>query len=229
MDDRCVCRCLHNPGDRVRHVENEARGELSIRLTGINETWRVGNELARHHDVGHCVEEFVALLWIGFTDRDMRDHACDDIAPLFERVSFRVFQRIALAYYALGVQPKRQNLALEGNDRLKDFVLSRPGHLRATRRVHLFYLSRAGNRTRADFGDYNTATIHDRRLDQTGFFAGTTFGLSKQLQPLRSRVWNPSAAATSRLNQSRTHYTPAFGRCQYVVAIFFFNAIQCIS
>jgi len=60
------------------------------------------------------------------------------------------------------------------------------------------------------------------------FFAGTTVGFAKSLLTLRSWVWNPSAAAASRLNQSRTDYTPSFGGCQYLVAIFFFNTIECV-
>jgi len=57
------------------------------------------------------------------------------------------------------------------------------------------------------------------------FYAGTTVGFAKLILPLRSRVWSPSAAAASRHNQSRTHYTPELTWSQYIVVTFFFNTI----
>jgi hypothetical protein len=39
----------------------------------------------------------------------------------------------------------------------------------------------------------------------------------------------PAAAPNQRLVSSGAEYTPLIDKCQYVVAIFFFNAIECIS
>ncbi len=47
MNDRCVSRRLHDPGDRVRHVQYKAGRQLAIGLAGIHQAGRVGNELAR--------------------------------------------------------------------------------------------------------------------------------------------------------------------------------------
>src|SRR5712692_125041 len=113
----------------------------------------------------------------------MRHDASDDVAPLFQACAFCIFQRVALADYAFRVQPEGYDLALEGNHRLEDFVLRHFCHLRTTRRVHLFYLSRAENRTRADFEEQKSRATHDRRFKDLSCSADTTVGFAKSRNP----------------------------------------------
>src|SRR3989442_503076 len=68
MNDRRIRCRLHDAGDRVRHIQHEASSELTIWLSSVDQTRSVGNKLARQHNVRHRVEEFVALLGIGFGD-----------------------------------------------------------------------------------------------------------------------------------------------------------------
>jgi hypothetical protein len=39
----------------------------------------------------------------------------------------------------------------------------------------------------------------------------------------------PATAPSQRLVSSGAEYTPLTSKCQYVVAIFFYNAIECVS
>ena len=57
MNDRSVGRCLHDAGDRVRHVEHKASGELTVRLSSVDEARRVGNKLARQHHLAHSIKK----------------------------------------------------------------------------------------------------------------------------------------------------------------------------
>src|SRR5438445_284614 len=75
MNDRGISCGLHDAGDRVWHIEYKACGELTVGFAGIDETRRVGNEFARHHDVGHPQKKFIALFRICFGYRDMRHYA----------------------------------------------------------------------------------------------------------------------------------------------------------
>ncbi len=79
MNNRSVGRRLHDAGDRVRHIEHKTSGQLSVRFAGIDQARRVGYEFTRQHDVGHDVEEFIALIGIGFSHRDVRHDTGDDV------------------------------------------------------------------------------------------------------------------------------------------------------
>ena len=68
MNDRRISSRLHDAGDRVRHIQHEASSELTVWFAGVDEARSVGDKLSRQHDIRHRVEEFVALLGIGFRD-----------------------------------------------------------------------------------------------------------------------------------------------------------------
>ena len=61
VDDGNILCVLHNAFDRIRHIEDKAGCELALRLTRIDETGRVWNELAGEHHRGHIVVKQLLL------------------------------------------------------------------------------------------------------------------------------------------------------------------------
>src|SRR6185369_4320010 len=98
-------RMLHDSGERIRHFQYEARGELTVRLTGIDQTRRIWDKLASEHHFAHGGKKLVAF-FARFGHRNGADDAADDIRPLLERTSLQILQRIPLANDFSGIDSK---------------------------------------------------------------------------------------------------------------------------
>ena len=104
MNRRRSLGMIHNAGNRVRHIQHKAGSKLAVCFAGVNQARRVGNKLARQHTSLMALKN-KSRSHVFFRSRNMTHHAANDIRPLFQRTSLRVFQRVALADYALAFSP----------------------------------------------------------------------------------------------------------------------------
>lgn len=104
VDDGRVGRRLHDARDGVRHVEDEARGELARRLARVDEAGRVRDELAPQHDAAHHRIELLAPGRVHLGVADVPDDAAHDVGPLLDGLPLRVLQAVALRDHAAGVK-----------------------------------------------------------------------------------------------------------------------------
>src|SRR5215813_4279093 len=90
MDGGSGLCMIHNPDQRVGHFQHKTRSQLTVRFTGIHQTWCVGNKLALQHHLAHSSKELVALLSVSFRSRDMADDATNYVGPFLDSASLRI-------------------------------------------------------------------------------------------------------------------------------------------
>src|SRR5689334_22880744 len=105
---------VHDSGQRIGNVQNEAGRELPVWFAGVNQARRVRNELARQHHLFHGREKLVTLV-AGFGFGNVPDYPADNRFPVFERLSLRILKRVTLANYFSGIDSELLRLSTRGN------------------------------------------------------------------------------------------------------------------